>query len=77
MVENGFAIAIHNGFAVSDPLPSGMDIEIPDDLEFDMDEVDHYHGNDLQPATGIVDESLVPTGKGIRWMQVGTSFKIS
>lgn len=77
MVENSFDIAVYNGLSVSDSLSSGMNITIPEGIDTDVDVINDFSSKILQPATGITDESIVPTGKGIGWMQVGTSFKVS
>ncbi len=77
IVENSFKIAVFNDIAVSDYLLSGMTLEIPDNIEKDFDVINYYLLHDLQPATGITNTSIIPTGKGIGSMQIANSFKVS
>lgn len=77
-VENSFAIAIANGFSVSEMLASGASIEIPDDLQKNSDVLNYYTAKQIQPATGLTTEQNgeIPTSKGIGYMQVSKTFKV-
>ena len=78
-VENCFAIAIANGFSVSDLLTSGSSIEIPDDLQKNSDVLNYYTAKQIQPASGTTTEqnNEIPTLKGVGYMQIKNSFKVS
>jgi hypothetical protein len=78
-VENCFAIAIANGFSVSDIVSAGNPAEIPEDVQKNTDVLNEYTAKKIQPATATTGDqnSEIPTFKGIGYMQIGNSFKIS
>lgn len=76
-VENAFAIAVANGMAVSDVLTVGSSLLIPTSVKTDNDVLYYYTTKNLQPATAIADTVVIPAGRGIGWMQIGTNFKVS
>ena len=76
-VENSFAIAIANGFSVSDILSIGSSAEIPENVIQNPDVLNEYKAKKIEPATGqAISEEEIPTLKGIGYMQIGNSFKI-
>lgn len=78
-VENCFAIAIANGFSVSDLLTAGTSIILPEDLRNDNDVLNYYSAKKIQPATAITEGQSpeIPTLKGIGYMNLGGNFKVS
>ena len=76
-VFNAFAIAVANGCAVSDSPVAGKKYTIPENVENDNDVLNYYKSKGIQPATAITSEKIIPAGKGIGWMQIGNSFKVS
>jgi hypothetical protein len=78
-VENCFAIAVANGFSVSDILSAGSSIEIPEDIQKNSDVLNEYNAKKITPATGttIGQDNEIPTFNGIGYMQIGNSFKVS
>lgn len=77
IVKNSFDIAVYNGIAVSEPLIYGMSLTIPDDLEFDIDTVNFYQANNLQPATEIDNNmvTIIPLS-GVGYWEIETEFII-
>jgi hypothetical protein len=76
-VENCFAIAIANGFSVSDLLTAGTSLLIPENLRNDNDVLNYYSAKKIQPATAITEDTEIPTLKGIGYMNLGGNFKVS
>lgn len=78
-VENCFAIALANGFSVSDVLSAGLPAEIPENVFKNTDVLNEYNAKNIQPATGWAAEqdSEIPTLKGIGYMQIANGFKVS
>lgn len=77
MVENCFAIAVANDLSVSDLLTPGMIISIPENISNNTDVLNYYTAKKIHPATGISSDITIPTLKGIGYMQLGNSFKVS
>lgn len=75
-VLNAFNIAAANNMAVSDILIPGSAVVIPEILSNDPDILGLFKNNNLKPATSITDTSVIPSGKGIGWMQISKDFKI-
>ncbi|WP_153394359.1 hypothetical protein [Chryseobacterium vaccae] len=78
-VQKCFDIAIANGRAVSDLLTSGTQLIIPDKLEKNIDVTNYYTSRMIKPATGttLEQENQFPSLKGIGYMQIGNTFKVS
>ena len=78
-VENCFAIAIANGFSVSDLLSAGLPADIPENIPKNTDVLNYYNAKKIQPATGTTAEqdNEIPVLRGIGYMQLGNSFKVS
>ncbi|MEI7486867.1 MAG: hypothetical protein WCJ72_05565 [Chryseobacterium sp.] len=76
-VFNAFAIAAANNLCITDNLVLGSTLNIPDSVEIDDFVLNYYILNEIEPATGITDLSIIPTGKGIGWMQIENTFKVS
>ncbi|GEN71572.1 hypothetical protein [Chryseobacterium lathyri] len=77
-VQNCFAIAIYNGFSVSDILSAGLPVEIPEDLLKNTDVLNAYRAKKIQPATGLAAQNNeIPLLKGIGYMRIGGDFKVS
>lgn len=75
-VFNAFSIAVSNGRAVSDVLIPGESLIIPDEVTNDDDVINYYQSKQLQPATGIIDLSVIELKRGIGWMKIGSSLKV-
>lgn len=75
-VLNAFSIAAANNMAVSDMLTAGSTVFIPGTVINDPDILGLFKNNDLKPATSITDMSVVPSEKGIGWMQIVKDFKV-
>jgi hypothetical protein len=76
-VYNTFAIAAANNIAITDDLITGSLLVIPDTVQEDKFVMNEYLLKSIEPATGITDPSVIPPEKGIGWMQIGNSFKVS
>ncbi|AZA84790.1 hypothetical protein C1637_18585 [Chryseobacterium lactis] len=78
-VQKCFDIAIANGMSVSDLLASGTQLIIPDEIEKNPDVINYYTSRLIKPATGttLEQENQLPTLKGIGYMQIGNTFKVS
>ncbi|MBB4807466.1 hypothetical protein HNP38_002772 [Chryseobacterium defluvii] len=78
-VENCFAIAVVNGHSVSDVLSVGLPVEIPEDVFKNTDVLNYYNAKKIEPATGWAKEQNeeIPMLKGIGYMQIGNSFKVT
>jgi hypothetical protein len=75
-VHNAFAIAVYNNIAVSDPLKSGSILKLPKVKE-NTDILNYYTSKKIKPATAITEIEIIPAGKGLGWMQIGKSFKVT
>ncbi|HAO08212.1 MAG TPA: hypothetical protein DCQ50_14780 [Chryseobacterium sp.] len=76
-VLNAFSIAAANNMAVSDTLIAGSALLIPETVTNDADIYRLFKDNNLRPATSISDTSVIPSGKGLGWMQIKNNFKVS
>ena len=76
-VYNTFAIAVANNLTITDDLTTGSALVIPDTVQEDKFVLNEYVLKRIEPATGITDPSVIPPEKGIGWMQIGNSFKVS
>lgn len=76
-VENCLAIAVANGFSVSDPLIPGTELIIPENIKINTDVLNYYSAKKIQPATGGIDPLIIPTLKGIGYMSIADNFKVS
>lgn len=76
-VYNAFSIAVANNMCVTDNLVLGSALTIPDTVESNNDVLNYYLLRTIEPATGITDQSIIPTGKGIGFMQMENTFKVS
>lgn len=78
-VQKCFDIAVANGMAVSDLLASGTSLTIPDELGKNSDVINYYTSKMIKPATGttLEQENQFPSLKGIGYMQIGNTFKVS
>ncbi len=76
-VHNAFSIAAANNMAVSDILTVGSAVVIPGTVTNDPDILGLFKNNNLKPATSITDTSVIPSRKGIGWMQILKDFKVS
>lgn len=75
-VHNAFAIAVYNNIAVSDPLKPGSILKLPE-VQENTDILNYYTSKKIKPATAITDVNIIPSGKGIGWMQITKSFKVT
>ena len=76
-VENTFAIAVANGLSLTDDLPAGAEIKIPDSANKDSDVLNYYIAKSLQPATAVI---LLPEEErleGIGYWVIQTDFKVN
>ncbi|KMQ63004.1 hypothetical protein ACM46_13720 [Chryseobacterium angstadtii] len=78
-VQNCFDIAIANGMAVSDLLTTGKALSVSDITNAKADVLQYYQSKNIKPATGttLSEERQVPSLKGIGYMQLENSFKVS
>ncbi|MGG7468673.1 hypothetical protein [Chryseobacterium arthrosphaerae] len=78
IVKNSFDIAVYNGISVSDTLVYGASLIIPDDLEIDIDTVNYYLANNLQPSTEIDPDLITITPlSGIGYWEIENEFIIT
>ena len=76
-VESVFAIAVANGLSLTDDLPAGTEIKLPDSVNKDSDVLNYYSAKRLQPATAVI---LLPEEerlKGIGYWAISVDFKVS
>ena len=76
-VENTFAMAVANGLSLTDDLPAGTEIKLPDSVNKDSDVLNYYSAKRLQPATAV---TLLPEAErleGIGYWAISVDFKVS
>ena len=76
-VENTFAIAVTNGLSLTDDLPAGVEIKIPDSANKDSDVLNYYTSKRLQPATAVIMLPEEERLEGIGYWVIQTDFKVS
>ncbi len=76
-VFNAFAIAVANDMAVSDSPVPGNNYIIPDTVEYDDYVFNYYDAKKIKPATGLSSDVQIPKKRGIGYMQIGKTFKVS
>ncbi len=76
-VENIFAMAVANGLSLTDDLPAGTEIKLPDSANKDSDVLNYYTAKRLQPATAVIMLSEAERLEGIGYWVIQTDFKIS
>jgi len=60
-IENLFEIAKKNGLSITEPLQSGTEIDVLQDLKKDVKTVNYYTNRGLKPASGsskIMEEGI-------------------
>ncbi len=78
-IENAFKIAVANGLSLTDELQPGAQLIIPE-VEMNNDVVNYFAGKGIQPATGLTENDLLiaqTVQRGIGYMQIGKTFKVS
>ena len=76
-VENTFAIAVANGLSLTDDLPAGVEIKIPDSGSKDSDVLNYYTAKRLQPATAVIMLPEAERLEGIGYWAISVDFKVS
>lgn len=76
-VESVFAIAVANGLSLTDDLPAGTEIKIPDSVNKDSDVLNYYSAKRLQPATAVILPPEEERLEGIGYWVIQTDFKVS
>lgn len=79
-IENAFKIAVANGLSLTDELEPGAQLIIPSDVEMNNDVVSYFSAKGIQPATGLTEYDLNIANtvqRGIGYMQIGKTFKVS
>ncbi len=79
-IENAFKIAVANGLSLTDDLEPGAQLIIPADVEMNNDVVSYFSAKGIQPATGLTENDLLiaqTVQRGIGYMQIGKTFKVS
>lgn len=79
-LENAFKIAVANGLSLTDELEPGAQLIIPADVEMNSDVASYFSAKGIQPATGLTDNDLLisqTVQRGIGYMQIGKTFKVS
>ncbi len=79
-IENAFKIAVANGLSLTDDLEPGAQLIIPADVEMNSDVVNYFSAKGVQPATGLTENDLLiaqTVQRGIGYMQIGKTFKVS
>lgn len=76
-IENTFAIAVANGLSLTDDLPAGAEIKIPDSANKDSDVLNYYTAKRLQPATAVIMLPEEERLEGIGYWVIQTDFKVS
>ena len=76
-VENTFALAVANGLSLTDDLPAGAEIKLPDSVNKDNDVLNYYTARRLQPATAVILLSDEERLEGIGYWAISVDFKVS
>ena len=76
-VENTFAMAVANGLSLTDDLPAGTEIQLPDNVNKDSDVLNYYSAKSLQPATAVIMLPEKERLEGIGYWVIQTDFKVS
>ena len=76
-VENTFALAVVNGLSLTDDLPAGAEIKLPDSVNKDSDVLNYYTAKRLQPATAVIMLSEAERLEAIGYWVIQTDFKVS
>ena len=76
-VESVFAIAVANGLSLTDDLPAGTEIKIPDSVNKDSDVLNYYTAKRLQPATAVILPPEEERLEGIGYWAIRVDFKVS
>ena len=76
-VESVFVIAVANGLSLTDDLPAGAEIKIPDSGSKDSDVLNYYTAKRLQPATAVIMLPEEERLEGIGYWVIQTDFKVS
>ena len=79
-IENAFKIAVANGLSLTDELEPGAQLIIPADVDVNNDVVSYFSAKGIQPATGLTENDLLiaqTVQRGIGYMQIGKTFKVS
>ena len=76
-VENTFALAVVNGLSLTDDLPAGTEIKLPDSANKDSDVLNYYTAKRLQPATAVIMLPEAERLEGIGYWVIQTDFKVS
>ena len=76
-VENTFAMAVANGLSLTDDLPAGAEIKLPDSVNKDNDVLNYYSAKRLQPATAVILPPEEERLEGIGYWVIQTDFKVS
>ena len=76
-VENTFAMAVANGLSLTDDLPAGAEIKLPDSVNKDSDVLNYYSAKRLQPATAVILPPEEERLEGIGYWVIQTDFKVN
>ena len=79
-IENAFKIAVANGLSLTEQLEPGAQLIIPEDVQMNNDVVSYFAAKGIQPATGLTENDLLiaqTVQRGIGYMQIGKTFKVS
>lgn len=76
-VYNAFSIAVSNDMAVSDYLITGSELVIPDSLVKDNYVLHYYRLRNIHPATALSEKTAIEEHRGIGWMKIESTFKVS
>ena len=76
-VENTFAMAVANGLSLTDDLPAGTEIQLPDNVNKDSDVLNYYSAKRLQPATAVIMLPEEERLEGIGYWAISVDFKVS
>jgi len=76
-VESVFVIAVANGLSLTDDLPTGTEIKLPDSVNKDSDVLNYYTAKRLQPATAVIMLPEAERLEGIGYWVIQTDFKVS
>ena len=75
--ENAFALAVVNGLSLTDDLPAGAEIKLPDSVNKDSDVLNYYSAKRLQPATAVIMLPEEERLEGIGYWAISVDFKVS
>lgn len=75
-IDTVFAIAVANGINITDEIPPGTELVIPE-VEGNADVYRYYRANNLRPASGSIQATEIEILEGIDYWYIEMDFIVS